>query len=193
MSWKDFLRRQASGIVACDFLTVDTVFLRRLYLLFFIEIGSRKVHLGGVTSNPNAAWVTQQARNLVGRWSAFPFRFLIRDRDSKYTCACDEVFRSEGVEIIPTPIKAPLANAIAERFVGTLRRECLDRLLIVGRRHLESVLSVYAEHYNAHRPHRALGMGPPAPRFSAPLDAWTGGVQRRDLIGGLIHEYERAA
>ena len=120
-------------------------------------------------------------------------RFLIRDRDSKYTWAFDEVFRSEGVEIIPTPIKAPLANTIAERFVGTLRRECLDRLLIVGRRHLESVLSVYAEHYNAHRPHRALGMQPPAPRFSAPLDAWTGGVQRRDLIGGLIHEYEPAA
>lgn len=121
LSWSDFLRRQASGIVACDFLTVDTVFLRRLYVLFFIEIGSRKVHLGGVTSNPNAAWVTQQARNLVGRWSAFPFRFLIRDRDSKYTWAFDEAFRSEGVEIIPTPIKAPLANAIAERFVGTLR------------------------------------------------------------------------
>lgn len=118
---------------------------------------------------------------------------MIRDRDSKYRWALDEVFRSRASEIIPTPIKAPLANASAERFVGTLRRECLDRLLIVGRRHLESVLSVYAEHYNAHRPHRALGMEPPAPRFSAPLHAWTKGVQRRDLIGGLIHEYERAA
>lgn len=147
LSWKNFLRRQASGIVACDFLTVDTVFLRRLYVLFFIEIGTRKVHLGGVTSNPKAAWVTRQARNLVSQWSALPFR-----RDSKYTWAFDEVFRSEGVEIIRTPIKAPLANAIAERFVGTLRRECLDRLLIFGRRHLESVLSVYVEHYNAHRP-----------------------------------------
>jgi putative transposase len=161
-------------------------------VLFFIEIGRRKVHLGGVTSNPNAAWVTQQARNLVSQWSAFPFRFLIRDRDSKYTWAFDEVIRAEGVEIIRTPIKAPLANAIAEGFVGTLRRECLDRLHIFGRRHLESVLSVYAG-YNGHRPHRALGMEPPAPRVSAPLDAWAGGVRRRDLLGGLIHEYEQAA
>ncbi len=132
LSWSDFLRRQASGIVACDFLTVDTVFLRRLYVLFFIEIGSRKVHLGGVTSNPNAAWVTQQARNLVGRWSAFPFRFLIRDRDSKYTWACDEVFGPRASRSSPPQSRLRSPTPSRERFFGTLRRECLDRLLIVG-------------------------------------------------------------
>lgn len=194
LCWREFLSRQATGIIACDFLTVDTVFLRRFYALFFIEIATRRVHLAGVTSNPDASWVTQQARNLVARWDGFPFRFLIRDRDSKYAAGFDEVFRSEGLRIVRTPIKAPLANAFAERFVGTLRRECLDRILIRGRGHLESTLRTYVAHYNDHRPHRSLDMNPPVPRPpSDTSDATPRSVIRRDVLGGLIHEYERAA
>lgn len=192
LSWREFLNRQAAGIIACDFLTVDTVFLRRFYAFFFIEIATRRVHLAGVTSNPEASWVTQQARNLVSTWETFPFRFLIRDRDVKYVAGFDEVFRSEGLRIVRTPIKAPLANAFAERFVGTLRRECLDRILIFGRGDLESSLRVYVEHYNGHRPHRALDMEPPAPpNPPSPVDDSSGRVLRRDVLGGLIHEYER--
>jgi putative transposase len=194
LSWKEFLSAQASGILACDFVTVDTVFLGRLFILFFIEIETRRVHLAGVTSNPDGLWVTQQARNLVARWDFLPFRFLIRDRDSKYAGGFDEVFASEGAEVIRTPIRAPLANAFAERFVGTLRRECLDRTLVFGRRHLESALQSYIAHYNDHRPHRSLDMNPPVPGSpSVTFDAPPGSVIRRDVLGGLIHEYERAA
>jgi putative transposase len=194
LSWKQFLRAQASGILACDFLTVDTVFLRRFFVLFFIEVETRRVHLAGVTSKPDGLWVTQQARNVVVRWDSFPFRFLIRDRDANYSGGFDEVFRSDGTEVIRTPIGAPLANAIAERFVGTLRRDCLDHILIFGLRHLESVLRGYVAHYNSHRPHRSLDMNPPAPRSPlATLGAPSGSVIRRDVLGGLIHEYERAA
>jgi putative transposase len=194
LSWREFLRAQAEGIIACDFLTVDTVFLRRFYVLFFIEVATRRVHLAGVTPNPDAFWITQQTRNLVARWDGCPFRFLIRDRDSKYVAGFDEVFRSEGLRIVHTPIKAPLANAFAERFVGTLRRECLDRTLIFGRRHLESVLETYLAHYNGHRPNRSLDMNSPAPKSpSVPADAPPLSVIRRDVLGGLIHEYERAA
>lgn len=140
--------------------------------------------------------MTQQARNLVARWDTVPFRFLdlIRDRDSKYAGGFDEVFASEGTAVIRTPIRAPLANAFAERFEGTLRRECLDRTLIFGRRHLESVLQSYIAHYNGHRPHRTLDMNPPAPRSaSVTFDASPGSVIRQDVLGGLIHEYERVA
>jgi putative transposase len=194
LSWKEFLRAQASGILACDFVTVDTVFLRRLFVLFFIELETRRVHLAGVTSNPDVLWVTQQARNLVVRWDCVPFRFLIRDRDSKYAGGFDEVLASEGVEVIRTPIRAPLANAFAERFVGTLRRKCLDRILIFGRGHLESILQSYVAHYNGHRPHRSLDKNPPVPRSpTVTFDAPLGSVIRRDVLGGLIHEYERAA
>jgi putative transposase len=158
----------------------------------FIEIATRRVHLAGVTSNPNASWVTQQARNFVARWDTVPFRFLIRDRDAKYVSAFDEVFRTEGLRIVRAPIKAPKANAFAERFVGTLRRECLDRILILGRGHLESVLRSYIEHFNGHRPHRALEMQPPAPRHPpTPHDDSRTRVLKRDVLGGLIHEYER--
>jgi putative transposase len=194
LSWREFLSRQAEGIIACDFLTVDSVFLRRFYVLMFIEIATRRVHLAGVTSRPNASWVTQQARNVVARWDGFPFRFLIRDRDSKYSAGFDEVIRSEGLRIVRTPIKAPLANAFAERFVGTLRRECLDHTLIFGRRHLESVLKTYIAHYNGHRPHRSLDMNAPVPKSPPDTsDASPRSVIRRDVLGGLIHEYERAA
>ncbi len=183
--------------MACDFFTVDTVWLKRLYVLFFIELDTRRVHLAGVTANPNGTWVTQQARNLLLVLGEQQQRvqFLLRDRDAKFCRAFDDVFCAEGAKVVLTPVQAPNANAFAERFVGTVRAECLDWLLIVGRRHLEQVLRVYVEHYNVHRPHRALGLGPPAPAIDPDVDgdARRGQVHRRDLLGGLLHEYRRAA
>jgi putative transposase len=196
-TWRAFLRRQAAGIVACDFFTADTIWLRRLYVLFFIELDTRRVHLAGVTAHPDGAWGTQQARNLLlvlgerGR----PVRFLLRDRDAKFCRSFDEVFCSEGAQVLVTPVRAPTANAYAERWVGTVRAECLDWLLIVGRGHLEQVLRVYIQHYNRHRPHRALQLETPD-RPSGPTvvgEGHEGGVLRRDLLGGLLHEYRRAA
>jgi putative transposase len=134
VSWPAFLRRQAAGLLACDFFTVETVMLRRLYVLFFIELGSRRVHFAGCTTNPSGSWVVQQARNLSFTTVLERIRFLIHDRDSKFTASFDEVFRSEGVEVVHTPVQAPQANAYAEPFVRTVRNECLDWLLIVGRR-----------------------------------------------------------
>jgi hypothetical protein len=194
-SWAVFLRKQAASILECDFLTVDTVFLKRLYVFFAIELASRRVHLCGVTANPDGAWVTQQARNLLMRVDDedVRVRYLVRDRDSKFTVAFDEVFRSEGIRVIRAPVRAPRARAHAERWVGSLRRECLDRLLILGRGQLEHVLRVYTKHYNGHRPHRALGQRPPrakAPPATGPPGA---AVVRRDRLGGLLHEYELAA
>jgi putative transposase len=148
-SWSDFLRAQAAGIVACDFVSVDSVFLRRLYAFVFIECKSRIVHIAGVTANPTGEWVTQRARDVMGVLTerVKPLRFLIHDRGTTFTCSFDEVFRSEGVQLVRTPVRAPRANAFMERWFGTLRRECLDGLLIVGRRHLEAVLRDYASHY----------------------------------------------
>src|SRR5216683_1206817 len=160
-SWRDFLRQQAAGILACDFFTVETISLRRFYVLFFIELGNRRVHLAGCTTNPTGAWVTQQARNLSFTGVFERTRFLIHDRDSKFSAAFDEVFRSEGIKVIQTPIRAPRANAYAERFVRTVRAECLDWLLIIGRRHLEHTLPIYIQHYNAQRPHRGLQLRTP--------------------------------
>ena len=169
-SWKEFLRSQASSALACDFFTVDTVLLKRLYVLFFIELDTRRVYVMGITAHPTGAWVVQQARNLtmVLTDRAHPVKFLIRDRDTKFTSSFDEVFRSEGIRIIRTPIRAPRANAFAERFVGTVRRECLDRMLIFGRRHLEHVLADYVVHYNRHRPHRALDQQAPLAMETSP-------------------------
>jgi putative transposase len=196
-TWRAFLRRQAAGIIACDFFTVDTVWLRRLYVLVFIEHDTRVVHLAGVTANPDGAWVTQQARNLMivlgeqGR----RVRFLLRDRDTKFCRGFDDVFRYQGAAVLRTPLQAPNANALAERWIATVRAECLDWLLIVGRSHLEQVLRVYVNHYNAHRPHRALGLEAPHPAVGLHLirEGGQAGVQRRDLLGGLLHQYRRAA
>jgi putative transposase len=188
-TWRAFLRRQAAGIVACDFFTVDTVWLRRLYVLFFIELGTRRVHAAGVTTQPDGAWVTQQARNLLMPAEGPRPRFLLRDRDAKFIRAFDDVFRSEGTEVLITPVQAPNANAnaYAERWIRTVRAECLDWLLVVGRGHLE--------HYNAHRPHRALGLQPPDPAVEPALSSKDSPAQvhRRDLLGRLVHEYRRAA
>ena len=194
LSWREFLRQQAASMVACDFFTVDTALLRRLYVLFFIELQTRRVHLAGITGNPDGRWVAQQARNSVIEGSARRWRFLIHDRDAKFALAFDRVFGSEGVEVLRTPIRAPKANAHAERFVGSVRRECLDWVVIAGRRQLEHVLRTYVEHYNRHRPHRALELHPPEPRGPTRATALQlRALQRRDLLGGLIREYEAAA
>jgi transposase InsO family protein len=194
-SWSEFLNAQAAVILATDFLTVDTVFLKRLYVLFVIELGSRKVHLLGVTAHPTGAWVTQVARNLSGDFieQNRQFEFLIRDRDTKFTASFDEVFRSEGVRIIQTPVRAPRANAYAERWVRTVRSECLDRLLLVGRQHVERVLRAYVSHYNQQRPHRGIGLSVPVTTHSSGVPALPAQVERRDILGGLIHEYYEAA
>jgi putative transposase len=167
-----------------------------------IELQSRRVHLAGITANPEGAWVTLQARNLLMRLDdeGVRARFLIRDRDSKFTRDFDEVFRSQGIRVIKAPVRAPRARAHAERWIGSLRRECLDGLLILGRRQLERVVRVYAQHYNGHRPHRSLGQRPPLAKpppigepaltnEPIPLDR----LRRRDQLGGLLHEYELAA
>ena len=200
-SWAEFLRQQAASILECDFLTVDTLFLKRFYVLFFIELATRRVQLAGITTNPDGRWVTQQARNLLMQFDdeGVDARFVVRDRDSKFSRNFDEVFRSEGIRVIKAPVRAPRARAHAERWVGSLRRECLDRLLIVGRRHLEHVVTAYALHYNEHRPHRSLGQRPPLAQTPAPDRRAPGEVRpldrlrRRDRLGGLIHEYQLAA
>jgi len=196
-TWAEFLRTQASSMLACDFFSVDTVLLRRLYVLFFIELDTRRVYVTGITAHPTGSWVVQQARNLamVLEDRIIPVKFLIRDRDTKFTSSFDEVFRADGIRIIRTPVRAPRANAFAERLVGTVRRECLDRMLILGRRHLERVLAEYIAHYNGHRPHRALGQLAPLTKDS-PLpidDPYPENLRRSDALFGLIHEYRLAA
>jgi len=191
-SWRAFLRAQAGSVLACDFLTVETAFLQRVYVLFFISLATRRIEYIAYTPNPDGHWTAQQARNLLMQLGdQQPFRFLIHDRDTKFSHAFDEIFRSEGIRVIRTPVQAPNANAHAERWVRTIRADCLDRILILGRRHLEQVLCVYGPHYNEHRPHRALNLLPPSGRDPTPLKALNR-LQRRDLLGGLIHEYEAA-
>lgn len=197
-TWAEFLHIQARGLIACDFFSVDTVLPRRLYVLFFIEIETRRVRLAGVTAEPVAAWAVQQARNLCFDLSQEKqqARFLIRDNETKFTAAFDRVLAAEGMTVIRTPIRAPRANSVAERFVGTVRRECLDRVLVLGRRHLEVVLAEYIDHYNSHRPHRYLHQRPPChgPEPQLPItDLTSTQVRRTDILDGLIHEYSRAA
>ena len=193
-TWRQFLASQASGILACDFLHVDTVFLKRLYVLFVMEIQTRRVHILGVTAHPTGAWTAQQARNLlmdlgerVGH-----FKFLIRDRDTKFTSAFDDVFVGNGVRIIRTPPRSPQASYFAERYVGTLRRECLDHLLIYGEQHLRRTLAEYSRHYNAHRPHQSRDQRPPLHEPGQAVDV-TARIKRTQVVQGLISEYRRAA
>src|SRR5680860_1428720 len=190
-SWKEFLTQQAAGIMACDFFCVETVWLKTLYVLFFIELSTRRVHLAGVTAHPNSAWVTQQARNLAIEDRLAKAQFLIRDRDAKYSRAFDEVFHSEGVRVIRSPIQSPRANAFAERFVRTARRECLDHVLVLGEGHLRRILREYVSHYNQERPHRGLSLQTPEPRPI--LNCAAGEIVRVDRLGGLVHEYRRLA
>jgi putative transposase len=197
LSWRQFLRQQAGATVACDFLTVETLWLRRIHVLFFISLERRRIELVAATEHPDSLWVTQQARNLLIALDdrQQPIRFLVHDRDRKFSSSFDEVFRSETITVIQTPVQAPNANAYAERWVRTLRSDCLDRCLILGSRHLDHLLRVYREHYNGHRPHRSLALHPPhAIRPLAPARASPNlAVSRRDLLGGLIHEYQLAA
>jgi hypothetical protein len=194
-TWTEFLRAQAEGIISCDFFSVETAWLRTLYILVFIELGSRRIHVCPSTVHPDSAWVAQQARNLALGLDVrrTPARFLIRDRDAKFTGLFDTVLRSEGMRVIRTPIQAPNANAHAERVIETIRAECLDWTLILGRRHLDRTLRTYAEHYNRGRPHRALDLAPPRAEARDPIPVRPRDVRRRDLLGGLIHEYDGAA
>jgi putative transposase len=194
-SWTEFLRAQAHAILACDLFHLDTIILHRLYAFFVIEHATRRVHILGVTAHPTGAWLTQQARNLVMDLddAAGRFRFLIRDRDAKFTAAFDAVFTAINLRIIKTPVRAPRANAIAERFVGSIRRELLDRTLIINQRHATTVLGEYQHHYNSHRPHRTLGQAAPLRPLPRRARRETNTVQRRARLGGLLHEYQHVA
>lgn len=191
-SWSEFLRAQADGILACDFFTVETAFLRTLYVLFFIEVGTRRIHITSATRNPDGTFCAQQARNLAMDEQLEHVRFLIRDRDAKYTRAFDNVFTSEGARVIKTPVRTPRANAFAERVVRTIRDEVLDWTLVLGRRHLDRILRSYERHYNEQRPHRGLDLAVP----DRPVQLPTGlpdRIERMDILGGLIHEYHAVA
>jgi putative transposase len=198
LSWRNFLRQHAATTLACDFFTVETAWLKRIYVLFFISLERRRIEFVACTANPKGAWVAQQARNVLMTLDdrGQPLRFPIHDRDAKFSGGFDYVFQTEGIAVIRTPVQAPNANAHAERWVGSVRRECLDRLLIFSRRQLEHVLRVYGRHYNQHRPHRALALRPPerSSRSATPLRAPPlAQLTRTDLLGGLIREYEHAA
>jgi putative transposase len=196
LSWRAFLRAHAAGVLACDFFTVETIQLQTLFGLFFIELQTRQVFVAGCTEHPSAAWVTQQARHLAWHLDEAEQRptLLIRDRDAKFSAAFDAVFSAADVRVVRTPVRAPRANAVAERWVGTVRRECLDWLLILGERHLEQVLREYVAHYNGARPHRALQLRAPLAREQpAQPTSRVEEVLRRDRLGGLIHEYEPLA
>jgi len=191
-TWRAFLQQHKDQLLACDFFTVETLWLKTLHILFFIEVGTRRVHLAGCTAHPTAAWVTQQARQFA--WTLQEAgtspRFLIHDRDAKFPPSFDTVFVAEGIAIVRTPYRAPTANAYAERWVRSVREECLDHLLIAGEGHLRQVLADYVAHYNRARPHRALGQQTPIPYAQRDL---RGPVRRREVLGGLIHEYDREA
>jgi len=198
-TWRQFLHAQAAGILAADFLHVDTVLLRRLYILIFIEHGTRRMHLGGVTSHPTGEWTVQQARNLAltldEQFDAI--RFLIHDRGSNFTASFDAVFEATGARILRSAVQAPRMNAICERLVGTLRRELLDRVLILGEAHLRTVLTGYQAHYNTARPHQGIAQHVPADeRATHPMtvtDAGTWQIRRKPVLNGLINEYTQAA
>jgi putative transposase len=183
--------------VACDLFTVETIRLKTLHVLFFIQLSTRRVVAAGVTAHPDSAWVTQQARNAAMDLNdrGVSIRFLLRDHDAKFTRGFDEVFGSEGAEVLRTPIRAPKANAYAERWVQTVRAECLDWTLVLGRRHLLRLLRAYVRHYNQQRPHRSLALAVPEPEAREPSSPQVNPreVRRRDVLGGLIHEYHEAA
>ncbi|WP_433433045.1 integrase core domain-containing protein [Nonomuraea sp. CA-141351] len=193
-TWAQFLQAQASAILVCDFFCVETVMFTRLYCFAVVEHATRRVHVLGVTAHPTAGWVGQQARNLMLDLGdrIGDFRFLIRDRDSKFTDLFDEVFTTEGIRVVLTAPQAPRMNAVMERWVGSVRRELLDRILIINERHLRKVLAEYETYFNRHRPHRTLKQASPLRALPDPVDADIE-VSRRDRLGGLLHEYAQVA
>ena len=191
-SWRHLMTHYKDQLLACDFFTVETLFLQTLYVLIFVEIGTRRVHFAACTAHPNKAWVTQQARQVL--WELEDrdpaIRFLIRDNDKKFTQSFDTVFRSEGIDVIPTPYRAPNANAYSERWIRSVREECLDKLLIINQAHLRRVMLEYIEFFNTARPHQGLDQQIPVPTI---VRETTGPVRCRKVLGGIIHDYYRDA
>jgi transposase InsO family protein len=187
-SWRHLMTHYKDQLLACDFFTVETLFLQTIYVLMFIEIGSRRVHFAGCTAHPNSAWVEQQARQLM--WELTDrepnIRFLIRDNDKKFTEAFDTIFRSEGIDVIPTPVRAPNANAFMERWIRSVREECLDKLLLINQIHLRRVMREYVEFFNTARPHQGLEQQIPIPKVRC---QGHGPVRCRNVLGGIIHDY----
>ncbi|MES1171035.1 MAG: integrase core domain-containing protein [Actinomycetota bacterium] len=190
-TWSQFIRSQAKAVIATDFLCVDSAFLRRFYVLFFIEIGSRRVHLGGITPNPTGPWTTQAARNLL--WDPPDgFRFVIHDGGGQYRGRFDAVFAAAGIEAITTPPRAPQANAFAERWVRTVRHEVLDRTIVWTERQRPDLLVDYIDHYNRHRPHRGLDQRAPNDQHTQAVETFPTSIERRVACGELINEYHAA-
>lgn len=191
IGWKHLMAHYKDQILACDFFTIETIWLKIIYVLFFIELGSRRVYLAGVTSNPNQIWITQQARQLVWKLddNERNLKFLIHDNDTSFSKAFDAVFKSEGFHIVKTPFQAPNANAYAERWVRTVREECLDHILIMNDVHLSRVLMEYIEYYNTARPHQGIEQNTPIP-FAHSMH--TGTIERRKILGGIINDYYRS-
>jgi putative transposase len=191
-SWRHLMTHYKDQLLACDFFTVETLFLQTIYVLVFIEIGRRRVHFAGCTAHPNGAWVEQQARQIM--WELTDrepnIRFLIRDNDKKFTDAFDTIFRSEGIDVIPTPVRAPNANAFMERWIRSARAECLDKLLIINQAHLRRVIREYIAFFNTARPHQGLEQQIPIPKTSV---QGNGSVHCRNVLGGIIHDYYRDA
>jgi putative transposase len=191
-SWRHLMTHYKEQLLACDFFTIETLFLQTIYVFFFIEVGTRRIHFAGCTPNPSGAWVTQQARQMVWDLEQHEpaIRFLIRDNDTKFTVAFDTVFRSEGIDIIRTPYRAPNANAFAERWVRTVREECLNKLLIINQAHLRRVMQEFVAYHNTARPHQGIDQQIPVPH-TAPVGS--GPVRCRNVLGGIIHAYYREA
>jgi hypothetical protein len=189
--WRHLMNHCKDQILACDFFTVETIWLKTIYVLFFIELGSRRVHFSGITAHPNEIWVTQQARQLVWKLDAreSPLHFLIHDNDRKFTSAFDAVFESEDFHVINTPFRAPNANAYAERWVRTVREECLDHILILNDAHLKRVLLEFTDYYNGSRPHQGIEQRIPIPPRNQEI---IGPVQKRKVLGGIINDYYRS-
>jgi putative transposase len=194
-SWAQFLRSQAEAIIAADFFTVDLLNGAKVYCLAVIQHASRRIHVLRATANPSASWVTQQARNLIMDLDghAETIKFLFRDRDAKFVAAFDAVFQCTGIRVIKTPVQAPRANAIMERWIGSCRREILNRTHVWNLSHLRRVLAEYEDHYNRHRPHRALHQASPLKAFPEPADLDQLAGRRRDRLGGILHEYAQVA
>ena len=192
LSWRNFLSQYTDFIWSCDFFTVETAFLARFYVLFFLEIGSRRLHITGCTTNPDKFWVTQQARNIAWDIQSMSTKpgFLIHDRDDKFVRSFDRIFESEGLEIIKTPYRAPNANAHSERVIRSIREECLDHIIILNEKHLRFVLKRYEKYYNEARPHQGIDQCIP---HGSPPSCNKGPVKRRSHLGGLLNDYYREA